>query len=36
VFNDIGDILVNHHSPITGNRPTNCVRSPSPVAGCAG
>ncbi|SEO29990.1 polymorphic outer membrane protein repeat-containing protein [Actinacidiphila rubida] len=34
VFNDVGDTLVNHHSRIAGNRPTNCVGSPTPVAGC--
>ncbi|MFF1839538.1 hypothetical protein ACFVXE_36020 [Streptomyces sp. NPDC058231] len=36
VFNGTGDVVVNKHSPITGNRPTNCVGSPSPVAGCTG
>ncbi|MET9120888.1 right-handed parallel beta-helix repeat-containing protein [Streptomyces sp. NPDC004528] len=36
VFNDIGSVVVNKRSPITGNRPTNCVGSPSPVPGCTG
>ncbi|MFH8739278.1 hypothetical protein [Streptomyces sp. NPDC017964] len=36
VFNETGDVVVNKHSPITGNLPTNCVGSPSPVAGCTG
>lgn len=36
VFNGTGSTVVNKRSPITGNRPTNCVGSPSPVAGCTG
>lgn len=36
VFNETGDVVVNKHSPITGNLPTNCVGSPSPVTGCTG
>ncbi|MEU7056202.1 hypothetical protein [Streptomyces sp. NPDC046197] len=34
VFNGPGSVVVNKHSVILANTPTNCTGSPSPVAGC--